>query len=305
MIDKEVVLNAFINSPRKSDFINKLGLDLSHKNSIIIDNELLIYTSLIGYSKRSDISGDAFRKRWKEKQYNDYMNNPKICPNCGKIIPFEKRNNKYCCQSCGAAVTNKIRGPQSEETKQKISKSVFHGRKETTILKLQIIEECPICNKQYYPYKETSKGRIKHYKTCSNECSRKLINKQVSLKVQERINNGTFSGWKSRNIISYAEKFWINVLNNNHIDFIKEYHLDKKYFLDFYIIKNDVCIDLEIDGKQHKYEDRLIHDKIRDEYVSSKNILIYRIDWNEIKTSKGSLLMKEKIDKFLNWYNEL
>lgn len=53
-------------------------------------------------------------------------------------------------------------------------------------------------------------------------------------------------------------------------------------------------IDLEIDGKRHKYEDRVEHDKIRDEYIKSKGIVVYRIDWNEINSEKGSLMMKEK-----------
>ena len=88
-------------------------------------------------------------------------------------------------------------------------------------------------------------------------------------------------------------------------DYIHEYHLDNKYFLDFYIVKNDVEIDLEIDGKQHKYEDRLEHDKIRDEYISSKNIIVYRIEWNEIKSENGSLLMKQKIDDFITFYNSI
>ena len=64
-------------------------------------------------------------------------------------------------------------------------------------------------------------------------------------------------------------------------------------------------IDLEIDGKQHKYKDRIVHDKIRDEYIKSKNIIVYRIEWNEIKSENGSNLMKEKIGKFLEFYNKL
>ena len=31
----------------------------------------------------------------------------------------------------------------------------------------------------------------------------------------------------------------------------------------------------------------------------------YRIDWNNINTENGKLLMKEKIDNFLNWFNNL
>lgn len=37
-------------------------------------------------------------------------------------------------------------------------------------------------------------------------------------------------------------------------------------------------IDLEIDGKQHKYSENIIHDKIRDEYLISLGYIVYRID---------------------------
>ena len=123
--------------------------------------------------------------------------------------------------------------------------------------------------------------------------------------IKRVIDEGRFVGWKTRNIKSYAEIFWHNVLQNNNIDYISEHYLDKKYFLDFYIIKNGIEIDLEIDGKQHKYKDRIEHDKIRDEYIKSKNIIVYRIEWNEIKSENGSNLMKEKIDKFLEFYNNI
>lgn len=342
-MNKEIILDAFLNSPTKGEFVKKLGLDLSHKNGFAGDEEILIYTSLIGYSNREDISAVAFKQRWKEKQYNEYISNPNFCLNCGKIVPFERRNNKCCCKSCATSYANKIRGPRSEETKQKISESInkrilsgnFAANNQYTcsknfeyvsfeslinegiitnpynckvddkrINKYRLIKKiCPICNKEYYGY-ITKYGNISTT-FCSEDCKIENVRIKCSTKAKERIENGTFQGWQSRNIISYPEKFWINVLNNNNIDFVKEYFIDKKYFLDFYIVKNGKEIDLEIDGKQHKYEDRVIHDQIRDEYITSKNILVYRIDWNEINTDNGKELMKEKIDNFLNWYNNL
>lgn len=267
-----------------------------------------------------------------------------ICENCGKEHDGSYGSGRFCCSSCRASFTNKQRGKHSEETKQKIAKGInnkllsgtYHPNNQytnnsdlyirTTVVelvdnkfitnpnnykiqnksvnKLHIVKHiCPICNTEYYGY-ITKYGNIS-FSFCSEICAKQSTKSILSDKAKKRIIEGTFSGWKSRNIISYPEKFWIDVLNNNHIDFIKEYHLDNKYFLDFYIVKNGIYIDLEIDGKQHKYEDRIIHDKIRDEYVSSKNILVYRIDWNEIKSIDGSLIMKEKIDRFLNWYNNL
>ena len=121
------------------------------------------------------------------------------------------------------------------------------------------------------------------------------------------IKNGKHKGWQSRNIISYPEQFWIKVLDNNNIVYQREYKLYydniNKYFLDFYIEIGDRKIDLEIDGKQHNFEDRKYHDKIRDEYIKSQGIEVYRIKWNSINNEKGKQLMKEKIDKFLEYIN--
>lgn len=39
--------------------------------------------------------------------------------------------------------------------------------------------------------------------------------------------------------------------------------------------------------------------------LNQKNIIVYRIKWNEIKSKNGSNLMKEKIDNFLEFYSKL
>lgn len=72
------------------------------------------------------------------------------------------------------------------------------------------------------------------------------------------------------------------------------------YFLDFLIGKN---IDLEIDGKQHGYNERSEKDIERDEILIKNGYVVYRIAWNEITSDEGSSLMKEKIDRFLTWLN--
>ena len=84
-----------------------------------------------------------------------------------------------------------------------------------------------------------------------------------------------FRGWKSRNIISYAERFWMNVLDNNNIKYQKEYSLNGKYFLDFLLEKNGKKIDLEIDGKQHQYEERKIHDKKKEMNILYQKDILY------------------------------
>ena len=114
----------------------------------------------------------------------------------------------------------------------------------------------------------------------------------------EKVKNGTHKGWTTRNIKSYAERFFETVLNNNKIKYNREKKVGK-YFLDF-VIGN---IDLEIDGKQHKYKDRKESDTIRDEFLRKQGYFVYRIAWNEIKTNEGKQIMKDKIELFLDFYD--
>ena len=113
----------------------------------------------------------------------------------------------------------------------------------------------------FIPLLQPNGTHISGNKFCSKECHNLSISKQIKELRKKEIEAGTFQCWKSRNIISYPEKFWTKVLENNKIEFISNKPVKQKnniscYFLDFYIEKNCKKIDLEIDGKQHKYKDR-------------------------------------------------
>ena len=226
------------------------------------------------------------------------------CKNCGKLFTvieeetkFPIKGDKYfCCRSCANTRHH------SKETKQKISNTINKGINEHKyLLKNQYGEYiyglrkciCEYCGKEF----ESNKQK----RFCSKECKLKSAGNKISILRQKEIELGIFQGWKSRNIISYAENFWQSVLENNNISYIKEYHFNNKYFLDFYIEINNRKIDLEIDGKQHQYEDRKLHDIERDNYLSKYGLEIYRISWNEINSDKGKKQIEEKINKFLNY----
>ena len=167
------------------------------------------------------------------------------------------------------------------------------------------IRVCKACGKEYYG-RIASNGKISDGKTCCEKCHHDLFSNIAKEIRAKEIAAGTFKGWMSRNVISYAEKFWIKVLDNNNISYVREYKLSNPnssqyYFLDFYIEIGDRKIDLEIDGKQHLLPERIEHDRIRDEYVKSVGIEVYRIPWNKMISEKGCQLMKEKIDKFLEY----
>lgn len=259
-----------------------------------------------------------------------------ICKTCGKsfkVLEDEtnfpiKGDKYYCCRSCANTRHHSL------ETKSKIgnslSKTNFNTNKEYlkyiselinegiilnidnySFIDKQIntknikLHECEICGRKFYK-RIIKSGNIGGGTTCCEDCHTKLFSLRAKELRKKEIENGTFQGWKSRNIISYAEKFWINVLDNNNIPYKREYilpygdlHKGERYFLDFYIEIGDRKIDLEIDGKQHN--ERKDFDIKRDKFVRSQNIEVYRISWNQINSEEGKLLMKEKIDNFLNY----
>lgn len=223
------------------------------------------------------------------------------CLLCGNKL--KKGQKKFCSSSCAASYNNKKR-KLSESTKKKISETqrrqyelqggkYYHG--------IRVYEcICCVCGKHFF-------ARSKKSKHCSHKCvaqdpevQQKLRDKQLKL-----VKDGTHQGWKTRNIKSYAERFWEQVLQNNKIDFLRETHNNGKYFIDFEIRKNGKIVDLEIDGKQHRYRERVVSDERRDEYLTSLGYIVYRIEWNEINTEKGKKMMENKITNFIGFYNSL
>lgn len=311
---KEEIQQVYDYSISKGEICKKLNIR-TNQNGFNIDKDILEYFSQIGINSREQISKKNLSNHWLEVQKRDYELNPKYCEYCGKKLPFKKRFAKCCNQSCGSALGNKKKGPRSEETKQKISKTFSEGIKyHKYVLANQYgiykygIENIKIPHKVICEYCGSEFETLTGTKYCSNECKIQGRNKKISESIKERIKNGTFKGWTTRNVLSYPEKFWIEVLKNNNIEYIsnkpiKQENNISNYFLDFYIEHNGRKIDLEIDGKQHLLEDRKEHDKVRDEYIKSKGIEVYRIPWNEINSENGKQLMKEKIDKFLEFYN--
>lgn len=143
---------------------------------------------------------------------------------------------------------------------------------------------------------------------CSNKCAAKYrrndpVYKQHLIEgVRRSVKEGRHSGWKSRNILSYPEKFFATVLRNNGIKFVANKPF-MTYFLDFAI--DDKMVNLEIDGKQHKYPERKASDVVRDDVLFKNGWRVYRIEWNSINTDDRKRKMKEKIDGFLEFYGSI
>lgn len=281
----------------KEHFINKYG---SEKEFVSLNK------------KRGLNAGKTLASKAKENkliQDDKWVNEKHICEKCGKIMTKKFGSGRFCSQTC--ANTREF----SEETKQKIGNSiktselfktsVEQKHKQGIFKKFLVSCKCNICGKQLT---SSNKSGYCNYCLYNTEEGRAVMSTRVKAGQEKAAAEGKHVGWQSRELISYPEQFWIGVLNNNNIEFQHEYKIQRPdgfcYFLDFLIKKNDKLIDLEIDGAQHLKPERVESDKMRDEFLKDK-YLIYRIPWNEINSERGSLLMKEKIDEFLSFYNNL
>lgn len=238
------------------------------------------------------------------------------CPICGKEFLHIGTGGNTFCDECFREQYNRDRGFFIANKKIKMEKYQRWSKLGNDVPLHQTT--CKSCNKTFwcktsddvYCYDCAKKlGKVVHQlytktgkKIVSNETRKKL-----SQCVQQRIKNGTHNGWSTRNTRSFPEIFWEGVLKNNSISFISEKYIKEYgYFLDFYIeLSNGLIINLEIDGKQHTYEDRILHDKKRDKRLRNLGYLVYRIPWNEISSNIGKSKIKAKINQFLWWFNQI
>lgn len=221
-----------------------------------------------------------------------------VCPKCGKEFLFNGTNANTFCDECAKKFhTRRTKYPSTELHKA----CCCDCGKEIWCKTSDPVVRCYDCADE------------KHVRTCRqyDETGKLLFRKSVRQKISDAISqkvaNGKWEGWKSRKIDSYPERFWKQVLSNNNIKYKFNYYVNKKnlglnessgYFLDF-AIGDD--IDLEIDGKQHKHEERKESDINRDFVLTMNGWKVYRVEWNSINTDEGKKLMQQKIGQFLNW----
>lgn len=229
----------------------------------------------------------------------------KICPVCDNIFktlenhPREKKTCSYKCSN------NFFKREHTIEEKTKISESLkkYYNSEigKQTILdknnKILFKKECKFCKKIFKPKEQK---RIYCSLSCRNKCLE--YRKKLSDGVKKRIESGIHNGWASRNLISYPEQFFMGVLLNNNISYIHNKKVGK-YFIDFAI--TDKMISLEIDGKQHQYEDRKKSDNLKDKYLTELGWKVYRISWKSINNESGKDYIKSEINKFIQYYNNL
>jgi very-short-patch-repair endonuclease len=239
-------------------------------------------------SNGMSISKKQKAKEKRQTRMQTWVDEKHQCEKCGKIMAVFYGSGRFCSRSCANSKQH------SEETKTKISKA----------LKLDVEKKfCKQCGKEL-----CSRNISGYCKVCLRTCDefheqRKLSARKV---YENSVKNGTFKGWQLRNETPFSEKFFINILNQHKIPYthnkpVKQSNNRYCYFLDFYIELPDMKLDLEIDGKQHKYPERKEADKRRTAELENLGYTIYRIEWNEVRTEKGKLQLNQKVEDFLNF----
>lgn len=109
---------------------------------------------------------------WKlasHKRELEYSREPNLCSNisCGKELPYNKRNNKYCSRSCSATSNNLARSPSVKRGPTKGSNIKNYPSCQVKFL------SCHICQALF-----TYKG-AKSTKYCSSDCRKEATIKQT------------------------------------------------------------------------------------------------------------------------------
>lgn len=204
-------------------------------------------------------------------------------------------SGRFCSSICARGFST---ASKRESINKKVSKKMWGtgmGRE---------TRDCVHCGKKFETRKKLTR------KFCSKSCGKKhnghspqTIEKLRNIML-EKVKNGTHIGWKSRKgkEPSYPEKFFMGVLDENAIKYEHELPCGK-YFIDFAI--KEKMIALEIDGKQHQYEDRKKKDLEKDKYLIDNGWKVCRIQWKSINNLDGKIYIKEQINRFLQFYRDV
>lgn len=230
----------------------------------------------------------------------------KICPVCSN--EFETRcgandEKTYCSKKCSNSLS--LGNRHTKETRLKVSQTL--QKKWAAVGVIEMLKSCEFCSLPF-----PTKKKVKRF--CSDSCSRKFrwtipsYRVNIMSQIRARVASGNHKGWTTRNILSYPEKFFKKVLEGNGFrgEFITNHPIKKTdlglncgacYFLDFYF--PELKLDLEIDGKQHKYADRRASDAVRDAALTQHGYEVHRIEWKSLNEQEGKLHIKNEIEKLL------
>jgi len=285
-IEKEITLNVekfkhiVCNSNGIGEICRKYNFPDNGKSRNIVKNYIIQYNLSVKYNY--------------PRKYQIIEKHCGFCQQKFQTLLGHPKEKKTCSHKCANKMFAK---PLNENQKEKISNGIEKINKRIAEIKIRKI--CNVCSIDFF-------SQSKNQKYCSNKCSANSrkndidYRKKLSELAKQRVINGTHNGWNSRKIISYPEQFFMGVLMNNNISYQHNKPVGK-YFIDFAIVEKKIA--LEIDGKQHQYENRKKSDEIKDKFLTENGWKVYRISWKSINNELGKLYIKDEINKFLEVYN--
>lgn len=272
MNEKEIILSSY----SIGDLTVKL---FGYANSVTKEKTIKVLD-------RNGFSPNIFEGKNKRIKYERIK---KECPVCKKEFETKKGHSKETF-TCSVSCSNSLNPKRKKDLNKPFRKRIYSPGE----TKPKYHKECVICNSVFLGFKNT--------KTCSKECTSKLLKK----KADEKVLNGEHKGWATRNISSYPEEFFKGVLISLNLPYEFNFPVSKSslgiksassYFLDFYIQIGQRKIDLEIDGKQHEYPDRKESDQERDSLLIQNGYEVYRIKWKNPVTEENKKYIESEIEK--------
>ena len=230
--------------------------------------------------------GGGFRQGHKEnvierqqKQKIEYDKNPKHCPNCGKIIEFENKNNKFCNQSCSASYHNKQRVYSDEQIQKRKERFKLVRQKQlenhypsTNVF----LNQCKICGKDFWNKRKN--------KTCSKFCKCELLSRNQLAREYQGYSASRQVFYKGIKLGSSFELMLARLLDKMNITWIRPAYINyitkdnkqHKIFPDFYLPDYDLYIDPKnnylINKDQSKFFLSCSQNKIDTILLSSEHI---------------------------------
>lgn len=234
------------------------------------------------------------------------------CNYCQKEFESGQKNRKFCSRSCQISHRNKQNAGKKRSVNsieaQKISLAKFWNTENGIAEKKNRSARANIQSNDP-KFKEIFLNSIKTAREDSVKLTKQLEKQRNTIK--QKVNDGTWNIWKTRNITSYPELYVENYLLKQNILFEREKYVSKEslgfnqkggYFLDFFFKEKN--IDLEIDGAQHLKPERIESDKIRDEILSKNNYKIIRIPWVSLKSQSQKFHFLEQLDNLIKFIKD-
>lgn len=185
--------------------------------------------------------GIKIKEKWKIEAEEKYYKNPKLCQECGKVIPYslDVGDRQFCNRSCSTKHNNKKRVEKGyvgngEKTSKTLRRKYKSGEIKSTNPydpSKHIIKKCIECDKEFHSYVDRNR------KFCSKKCANDY---RTRLFKEGKLHFGGYNGKQ----YSHGKR-----------GFYKGFHCDSSYELAFviYHLENNIPFCRNIEGFEYKW----------------------------------------------------